>query len=73
MENDHQKFCCIVPLTLKHILVECPSFTEERTRYYGQGQQPIELGDILVEQPMKKFDLTKLVNFVQEIDIVNKI
>ena len=73
MGNDHQKFCdeCIVPLTVKHIFVECPSFREERTRYYGQ--LPIQLGDVLSEQQRNKFDLNKLVNFVQDINFWSKI
>ena len=67
MENDHHKFCddCIVPLSVKHILAECPSFRAGRIRYYGQ--LPSQLGDILAEQLMNIFDPNKLVN-VQDIN-----
>ena len=68
MENDHQKYFddCIIPPAAKHILVECPSFIEERTKYYGQ--LAIQLDDKLAEQLRHKFDMNKLVNFVQDIN-----
>lgn len=35
MDRSHQPYCedCIVPLTIKHILVECPSHSEVRIRF----------------------------------------
>ncbi|MEL6986791.1 MAG: reverse transcriptase domain-containing protein [Bacteroidota bacterium] len=40
MENGHQPYCddCIVPLSVKHFLTECPSFIEEREHYLGYGK-----------------------------------
>lgn len=37
MSGDHQPFCddCIVPLTMKHILVECPNYSIQRRAIFG--------------------------------------
>ena len=36
MSGEHQPFCedCLVPLTVRHLMVECPSFLEERRKYF---------------------------------------
>ena len=36
---------CIVPQTVKHIMSECPSFTDERRRCFGPG--PYSMKDML--------------------------
>ena len=40
MSGDPQPYCegCIVPLTIKHILLECPDFLEIRLRYLSHGK-----------------------------------
>ena len=37
MEERHPPYCqdCLVPLTIKHILAECPSLQERRRRHFG--------------------------------------
>ena len=39
MEKGNVPYCqeCIVPLTIKHILIECPSYAQERRRYLGEN------------------------------------
>ena len=48
MSGENQKYCmdCIVPLTVQHIIIECPSFDESRRRHLGRPQNLKEvLGD----------------------------
>ena len=48
MSGDNQRYCpdCIVPLTVYHIIMKCPSFVESRRKYLGQPQHLKEvLGD----------------------------
>ena len=37
MSGEHQPFCgdCLVPLTVRHLMVECPSFLDEREKYFS--------------------------------------
>ena len=37
LKGEHQPYCedCLVPLTVIHILAECPNFNEDRLRYFG--------------------------------------
>ena len=39
MEQGPPPYCddCIVPLTVRHLLVECPSFMTERRQHFGDG------------------------------------
>ena len=39
MSGDHQPFCedCLVPLTIKHLIVECPSLGDIRRRFLSEG------------------------------------
>ena len=48
MSGESQPYCedCLVPLTIKHALIECPSFQEERNQYLshcrnGEGDFPL--------------------------------
>jgi ribonuclease HI len=45
MEKTHPPYCddCIVPLTIKHILVECPSHSDIRIRYFGRRDVTMKL------------------------------
>ena len=38
MSGDHQPYCddCLVPLSVKHFLTECPSFIELRSQYLSE-------------------------------------
>ena len=44
MCGGHLPYCtdCIVPLTIKHILTECPSYLDERIRNFGRGPHSIQ-------------------------------
>ena len=47
MNNTYQPYCddCIVPLTVKHFLTECPSYREERIQCFGTDT--LSMKDIL--------------------------
>ena len=52
MSDDHQPYCddCLVPLTVRHLLVECPSLGDLRLRYLYRCRDPggvFHLGSIL--------------------------
>jgi len=40
---------CIVPLSVKHILIECPSYSDQRRRFFGRLGDPLTLDNILGE------------------------
>ena len=39
MAGEYQPFCedCLVPLTVRHLLVECPSLGDIQRRYLSEG------------------------------------
>ena len=41
MAGDPQPFCddCLVPLTMRHLLIECPSLEELRDRFLSAGKE----------------------------------
>ena len=68
-----QPFCedCIVPLTVRHLIIECPSLEDEREKYFSSfrnsdGSYP--LGEILGSD----FNEQKLFNFIKDIGIFKK-
>ena len=40
MERGPQPYCedCLVPLTVRHLLVECPSYCDERAQFLANGR-----------------------------------
>ena len=76
MEKTHQPYCqsCIVPLSIRHILSECPSLTDQRIAIYpetmGMGASSI-MKTILSDSG--DFDSSKLVALLNAVDIYDKI
>ena len=73
MENDHQPYCedCVVPLTVRHLLVECPSLGDEREQFlqYGKGNDGAFLmSDILGRDGV--FDCSGLFGFLISVDVL---
>ena len=70
MDNTHQPYCddCLVPVTVVHLLTECPSFSDERRRIFG-GDNP-SLRDILTRYSAYN---GKLYKFLIETDLINRI
>ena len=49
MDRSNLSYCedCLVPVTLKHIIFECPNFQEERIEHFGSNA--IDMCDILCD------------------------
>lgn len=78
MERGPPPYCmdCIVPLTVKHIIAECPNFLAERRAQFPrlQNQDPTQiLRDILAELPDKRYDHRPLRQFLQNCDLLAKL
>ena len=72
MSGDFQPFCddCLVPQTVRHLLVECPSLLEPRERHFNRDREgnfnlKLVLGRDLNEE--------SLFNFIEETGYFNKI
>ena len=78
MEQRPPPYCmdCIVPLTVKHIIAECPNYAVEREARFPQLRNrdpPQILKDILSEYPDKPFDTLSLRAFLEECDLLRKL
>ena len=78
MEKRPPPFCmdCIVPLTVKHVIAECPNHAMEREAHFPQPRHrdpSLILMDILTEYPDKRFNILSLRSFLQECDLLNKL
>ena len=75
MSADPQTFCmdCLVPLTVVHLLVECPSLGDERQRFlhYGKVGATYRLDKIL--GPDGSFNQTGLFGFLNICNVLGKI
>ena len=74
MCGEPQPFCedCLVPLTVRHLMIECPSLIDERERHFSSlrssdGSYTLEriLGSGFIE--------SNLFNFITDIGIFQKI
>lgn len=79
MERRPPPFCtdCVVPLTVKHILAECPTHNNIRRRLFPDARQ---LGDhsqvlrsILSENANHKYELQPLIQYITDVGIYNRI
>ena len=78
MERGHLPYCedCIVPLSVQHVLAECPSREEERRRFSPNTLDlSVEerMSIILAEPTSGSFDINKLVLFLQSCNAIHKI
>ena len=69
-----QPFCedCIVPLTVRHLIIECPSLEDEREKYFSSfrnNDESYSVGKILG----CNFSEQKLFNFIKDIGIFKKL
>jgi kelch-like protein 2/3 len=71
MDRDEPPFCedCIIPLTVKHILEECPSLVDLRLKYFNSAL--ITIKEIL-EGPYCSFG-GPLYNFLSELELLTNI
>ena len=75
MSADPQTYCmdCLVPLTVEHLLVECPSLRDERQRFlnYGRAGAGYQLEKVLSRDG--NFTLTGLFGFLIHCQVFDKI
>jgi len=71
MDGSPPVFCddCIVPLTVKHVLIECPEYADQRARYLGAGRD-LRMDRILGDDPAA---IDNVVEFVRAIGKLNEI
>jgi len=77
MERRNAPYCldCLVPLTVIHMLVECPSTYDIRRRFYPalpEANPARAIADILAEREGNNYDFDKLVRYLKELNIYNK-
>ena len=77
MENREQPYCddCIVPLSMKHIIAECPSHSDIRRRIYPEAtQEPNEtMKLILTESQDQPYDFHRLLEYIRQIGILDEL
>ena len=78
MEQGPVPYCedCIVPLTVKHLLAECPSNSETRIRYYptcANLDTDATLALVLREKPDESYDLHRLLSYLRDIGVMDEI
>ena len=74
MSGDPQSYCedCLVPLTVKHILTECPSLRDERSRHLSECRN--REGDFLLVKILGEgCSVDKLFGFIEEAGLLNLI
>jgi len=63
---------CLVPLTVIHILLECPEYAEVRQQHFNCDEN-LTLASILSETPNRIYPITNVLNYLNDIDMINKI
>ena len=72
MEKDYQPYCedCLVPQTVKHLLVECPSLLELREHNFSRDRDGNFRLDIILGRDL---DEDSLFRFIEEAGFLGKI
>ena len=74
MSGDPPPFCedCLVPQTVRHLLVECPSLSEARNLFLSDSKN--ERGDYVLDRIIgRDFNEISLFDFLIHIDIFKQI
>ena len=71
MEGANQTFCedCLVPLSVKHVLTECPNFNEERNQHFNTNHA--NLSEMVCETGVEYGG--RLYRYLETIDYLDKI
>ena len=62
---------CIVPLTVEHLLVQCPDYRNERLCYFGTAN--FALLELIGEKPYEKIEINHLFEYLTIINLIDKI
>ena len=78
MENAHPPYCqdCLVPLTVCHLLAECPNWQDARYRYFPEARNrnaEDTLRLMLTEKRNTIFNITLLLNYLNDTQILTEI
>ena len=74
MEQRVQPFCLgfLLPLTVDHVIVECPEFNEQRLSRFDNINN-IDLSKVLEETPQRVTDIENVSTFLRSVQLLNKI
>ena len=78
MEKREQPYCndCIVPLTIKHVIAECPSYSDIRNRIFPETidmSHNEKLKEILSEKANSTFNVENILNFLRQCNLYEEI
>ena len=78
MEQGPVPYCqdCLVPLSVKHFLAECPSHSDVRVHYYQECtdlEPDATLKLILAEKPDEPFNYERLMSYLRDIGMLDEI
>ena len=78
MENRPPQYCedCIVSLSVKHLLAECPSLEDIRLRLYPRTENgdPVNImKTMLAERPDGSFDCDLLMTYLRQTELLNEV
>ena len=79
MTQSSPRFCddCVVPLTVKHVLAECPSHAQERARNFPELAQVPDalqvLKGILAEKETTQFDPERVLKLLSDVNMLELI
>ena len=73
MEQRPPPYCeqCIVPLTIKHIIAECPEFNTQRQQHFKSTH--LQLQEIIGEKPERKIEINDLIKYLTDTDVLSKL
>ena len=77
MEQGPQPYCgdCLVPLTVEHLLAECPSHSDIRNQIYPEcvNKGPGYTMKIMLEESNDSFDIERIMRYLRETGTVDEI
>ena len=73
MEGSPAPYCgsCIVPLTVEHVMAECPDYRPQRQLYFNNAE--LALAEIIGEKPQRKVGISKVIQSIASIGIISQI
>ena len=75
MNNEYQPFCedCLVPLTIKHLVVECPSHMELRERHFLDKKERDGTFNLAKTLGEEQCDYASIIEFLKDTNFLDKL
>ena len=74
LRGEQRPLCneCIVPLTVRHVLLECPEYGAARRRYFGTDgwQRQLDIGDVLADSQSA---VVRVFSYIQDCGLLKDI